>query len=105
MTQGPGTARAMPNIMIEPKDCALVLVDQQAGLAFGVGSIDRQMRRTRIPATAITDFLAANILNKCGRAVPALCSLPQRTRKTRGVHTKRKAARVLKVRCRKKRID
>jgi hypothetical protein len=33
----------MPDILIEPKDCALVLVDQQAGPAFGVGSIDRQM--------------------------------------------------------------
>jgi nicotinamidase-related amidase len=33
----------MPDILIEPKDCALVLVDQQAGLAFGVGSMDRNM--------------------------------------------------------------
>lgn len=29
----------MPDILIEPKDCALVLVDQQTELAFGVGSI------------------------------------------------------------------
>ncbi len=27
----------MPDILIEPKDCALVLVGQQAGLAFSVG--------------------------------------------------------------------
>jgi hypothetical protein len=39
MTQGPGTARVMPDILIEPKDCALVLVDQQAGFVLGVGSI------------------------------------------------------------------
>jgi hypothetical protein len=34
----------MPNseVLLEPKDCALVLLDQQAGLAFGVGSVDRQ---------------------------------------------------------------
>jgi hypothetical protein len=31
------------DILIEPKVCALVLVDQQAGLAFGVGSMDRNM--------------------------------------------------------------
>lgn len=28
--------------LLTPQDCALVLIDQQAGLAFGVGSIDRQ---------------------------------------------------------------
>jgi len=54
MTQGPGTARAMPDILIEPKDCALVLVDQQAGLAFGVGSIDRQMLLNNVIALART---------------------------------------------------
>jgi nicotinamidase-related amidase len=30
------------NGLLQPSDCALVLVDFQAGLAFGVGSIDRQ---------------------------------------------------------------
>jgi nicotinamidase-related amidase len=54
MTKGPGTARAMPDILIEPKDCALVLVDQQAGLAFGVGSIDRQMLLNNVIALART---------------------------------------------------
>ncbi|MGY4501810.1 hypothetical protein ACVWYH_005767 [Bradyrhizobium sp. GM24.11] len=29
--------------LLQPNDCALVLIDQQAGLAFGVGSIDRQV--------------------------------------------------------------
>jgi len=28
--------------LLIPEECALLLVDQQAGLAFGVGSIDRQ---------------------------------------------------------------
>ncbi|WP_245474612.1 isochorismatase family protein [Bradyrhizobium sp. Leo121] len=54
MTQGPGTARATPDILIEPKYCALVLVDQQAGLAFGVGSIDRQMLLNNVIALART---------------------------------------------------
>jgi hypothetical protein len=54
MTQGPGTVTAMPDILIEPKDCALVLVDQQAGLAFGVGSIDRQMLLNNVIALART---------------------------------------------------
>ena len=62
MTQGPGTARAMPDILIGPKDCALVLVDQQAGLAFGVGSIDRQMLLNNVIALArtATDFRHAD---------------------------------------------
>jgi nicotinamidase-related amidase len=30
------------NGLLQPSECALVLVDFQAGLAFGVGSIDRQ---------------------------------------------------------------
>src|SRR3954466_13658553 len=54
MTQGAGPARAMSDILIEPKDCALVLVDQQAGLAFGVGSIDRQMLLNNVIALART---------------------------------------------------
>jgi nicotinamidase-related amidase len=29
--------------LLQPSDCALVLIDQQAGLAFGVGSDDRQV--------------------------------------------------------------
>jgi nicotinamidase-related amidase len=31
-----------PVPLIQPTDCALLLIDQQAGLAFGVGSSDRQ---------------------------------------------------------------
>ena len=29
--------------LLKPEDCTLVLIDHQAGLAFGVGSIDRQV--------------------------------------------------------------
>ena len=29
--------------LIQPEECALLLIDQQAGLAFGVASIDRQV--------------------------------------------------------------
>src|SRR5262249_20853469 len=29
--------------LLTPTDCALLLIDHQAGLAFGVGSIDRQV--------------------------------------------------------------
>jgi len=28
--------------LLTPTDCALLLIDQQAGLAFGVSAIDRQ---------------------------------------------------------------
>ena len=31
-----------PASLLEPSQVALLLIDQQAGLAFGVGSIDRQ---------------------------------------------------------------
>ncbi|WP_128927626.1 hydrolase [Bradyrhizobium guangxiense] len=40
--------------LLEPKDCALLLVDQQAGLAFGVGSIDRQALINNVVALAKT---------------------------------------------------
>jgi nicotinamidase-related amidase len=29
--------------LLQPEQCALLLIDQQAGLAFGVGSSDRQV--------------------------------------------------------------
>ena len=46
----------MPNseVLLEPKDCALVLLDQQAGLAFGVGSVDRQTLLNNVVALART---------------------------------------------------
>jgi nicotinamidase-related amidase len=40
--------------LMEPKDCALILVDQQAGLAFGASSADRQMLLNNVIALART---------------------------------------------------
>jgi nicotinamidase-related amidase len=42
------------SILMDPSDCALVLVDQQAGLAFGVSSIDRQTLLNNVIALART---------------------------------------------------
>jgi nicotinamidase-related amidase len=43
-----------PASLIEPAQCALLLVDHQAGLAFGVGSIDRQVLLNNAVALART---------------------------------------------------
>src|SRR6202042_103703 len=43
-----------PAALIQPSQCALLLVDQQAGLAFGVGSSDRQMLLSNAIALART---------------------------------------------------
>ena len=40
--------------LITPSDCALVLVDYQAGLAFAAGSADRQSIRSAALALAKT---------------------------------------------------
>jgi len=40
--------------LLIPDDCALLLIDQQAGLAFGVGSIDRQVLLNNVIALAKT---------------------------------------------------
>lgn len=40
--------------LLEPDQCALLLVDQQAGLAFGVSSIDRQVLLNNVTALAKT---------------------------------------------------
>ncbi len=40
--------------LLSPADCALVLVDEQAGLAFAAGSADRQMLRSNAVALART---------------------------------------------------
>jgi nicotinamidase-related amidase len=42
------------SILMDPSECALVLVDQQAGLAFGVSSIDRQTLLNNVIALART---------------------------------------------------
>jgi len=43
-----------PASLIEPAQCVLLLVDQQAGLAFGVGSSDRQVLLNNAVALART---------------------------------------------------
>jgi nicotinamidase-related amidase len=40
--------------LVIPDDCALLLIDQQAGLALGVGSIDRQVLLNNVIALAKT---------------------------------------------------
>jgi len=40
--------------LLQPGDCSLLLIDQQAGLAFGVGSIDRQVLLNNTIALART---------------------------------------------------
>jgi nicotinamidase-related amidase len=40
--------------LLQPADCALILVDHQAGLAFGVSSIDRQLLVNNVVALAQT---------------------------------------------------
>jgi hypothetical protein len=55
-------------------------------------------RRVASPVTATTDSLAPDILNKCGRAVPAVPHAPRRTRENRwGAHKKKG-----RLRCRKR---
>jgi nicotinamidase-related amidase len=41
-------------VLLQPADCALLLIDQQAGLAFGVSSIDRQVLLGNVVALART---------------------------------------------------
>jgi hypothetical protein len=43
-----------PKSLIQPEECALLLIDQQAGLAFGVASIDRQVLLNNVIALAKT---------------------------------------------------
>jgi len=40
--------------LLQPAECALILVDHQAGLAFGVSSIDRQVLLNNVVALAQT---------------------------------------------------
>ena len=42
------------DVLLEPRECALVLLDQQAGLAFGIESIDRQALLNNVVALAHT---------------------------------------------------
>jgi len=43
-----------PIPLLQPAECALILVDHQAGLAFGVSSIDRQVLLNNVVALART---------------------------------------------------
>jgi nicotinamidase-related amidase len=43
-----------PTPLLQPEQCALLLIDQQAGLAFGVGSSDRQVLLNNTIALART---------------------------------------------------
>jgi nicotinamidase-related amidase len=43
-----------PAALLKPDECALLVIDQQAGLAFGVGSIDRQQLLNNAVAVAKT---------------------------------------------------
>jgi nicotinamidase-related amidase len=43
-----------PVPLLQPPECALILVDHQAGLAFGVSSIDRQVLLNNVVALART---------------------------------------------------
>lgn len=40
--------------LLTPAECALLLIDQQAGLAFGIGSVDRQVLLNNTIAMART---------------------------------------------------
>ena len=43
-----------PEPLIQPEECTLLLIDQQAGLAFGGASIDRQVLLNNVIALAKT---------------------------------------------------
>jgi nicotinamidase-related amidase len=43
-----------PAPLLQPAECVLLLIDQQAGLAFGVGSSDRQVLLNNTVALART---------------------------------------------------
>ena len=62
--------------------------------SVGIGHSGHRVRRIAFPVTATTDFLAADILNKCGRAFPASIPPIQRTREpASGYHVTAHAAR------------
>jgi nicotinamidase-related amidase len=49
-----GASTMAGDILLTPGDCVLVLVDEQAGLAFAAGSADRQVLRSNAVALART---------------------------------------------------
>lgn len=80
--------------LLVPEECALLLVDQQAGLAFGVGSNDRQMllnnviglaktaRTFGLPvvvATSATKVYSGPLMPAIQAALPGVASLERRS--------------------------
>jgi nicotinamidase-related amidase len=81
------------NPLLQPGDCALVLIDQQAGLAFGVGSEDRQVllnnaialartaRAFGIPivaSTSATKVYSGPLMPKLQAAIPDVKAIERR---------------------------
>ncbi|RAO78079.1 hydrolase [Dyella jiangningensis] len=79
--------------LLVPGDCALVFVDQQAGLAFGVGSIDRQvllnhsiaLARTAkvfgvpiVASTSATKVYSGPMMPALQRAIPDVAAIDRR---------------------------
>ena len=65
-----------PKPLIRPEECALLLIDQQAGLAFGVGSIDRQvLLNNAIALASRTPSIARNrLVTLCLLKAMLLCA-------------------------------
>jgi hypothetical protein len=88
--------------LLIPDDCALLLIDQQAGLAFGVGSIDRQVLLNNVIAltktarafglpivisTSATKVYSGPVMPAVQTALPGVVSIERRNMnvwKTRG---------------------
>jgi nicotinamidase-related amidase len=61
----------MASLLITPSDCAVILVDYQAGLAFAAGSADRQGIRSAALALAKT-AVVATVAKTTGPLTPSL---------------------------------
>lgn len=83
----------MSQSLLDPTNCALVLVDQQAGLAFGVGSEDRQtllnnsvaLARTAkvfdlpvVASTSATKVYSGPMMPALQRAIPDVVAIDRR---------------------------
>lgn len=79
--------------LLDPSNCALILVDQQAGLAFGVGSEDRQtllnntiaLARTAqvfalpiVASTSATKVYSGPMMPALQRAIPDVVAIDRR---------------------------
>jgi nicotinamidase-related amidase len=83
----------MPKSLLDSGNCALVFVDQQAGLAFGVGSGDRQtllnnavaLARTAkvfalpiVASTSATKVYSGPLMPTLQRAIPGVVAIDRR---------------------------